>query len=213
MTMAFQQRGVTLIGPTRRDGQPPQMAYPMQEIAAQIFAIGAGQTLSHVMVVGAARKVGTSFIVQCLADTLSGNGNRVLIVEVRPDQSDRGDLSRLLANPVTSSTGQMVRLRLGHAEVMTLMAPGSTTFEQVTLGLRERFEIVLWDMPPPGLATPTAVAARLMDGVILVVETNRTTKRVLSHVASRLRASQAPLLGVVMNRIRKRLPGWLDGVV
>jgi len=71
---------------------------------------------------------------------------------------------------------------------------------------------VLWDLPPPGHTTPTAVAARQMDGVILVVQNDRTTRRALRYATERLRSQDAHILGVVLNRVRRRLPRWLDRI-
>ena len=119
-------------------------------------------------------------------------------------------LPRMLAAPDMTSTEQPMTLQLGVDEVMALTAPGSTAFEQVSRSLQQRFDVVLWDLPPPGHAAPTAVAARLMDGVILVVQNDRTTRRALRYATERLRSQDAHILGVVLNRVRRRLPRWLD---
>jgi len=121
-------------------------------------------------------------------------------------------LRRLLAAPDTTSTEQPMTLQLGVDEVMALIAPGSNAFEQVSRSLQERFDVVLWDLPPPGHTTPTAVAARQMDGVILVVQNDRTTRRALRYATERLRSQDAHILGVVLNRVRRRLPRWLDRI-
>ena len=209
MNVSLRQNGLT----TRpRDGQiiqATELAYPMQEIAAQIFSAGAMRGVRHIMLTGASPKVGTSFVTNGLADTLSVSGHRVLIIELLTKQADCMTLPRLLADPGMTLEHKMT-LQVGRDEILTLVAPGSRVFEQVSLALLGRFDIVLWDLPPPGHVAPTAVAARLMDGVVLVVQDNSTTRRALGYATSRLRAHEARMLGVVMNRVRKRVPEWLD---
>ena len=78
------------------------------------------------------------------------------------------------------------------------------TFRQMSQRLQLRFDTVLWDMPPPATNSPTAIAAELMDGVILVVEAGHTTRSALSFAANRIRDNNGRLLGVVMNRVRRR---------
>jgi Mrp family chromosome partitioning ATPase len=195
---------------TRRgtDARNTQLSYPMLEIAARIFRKPPQRHVRHIMVTGAMRRVGTSFITRGLAETLSLGATRVLIVEILPELGQPNELPRLLEAPPTLSAEQPTMLRLGSAEFMALIAPGSPQFAEISSRLGERFDIVIWDMPPPGMATPTAVAAELMDGVMLVIEAGRTSRRALVYAAERLRGSNATTLGVVMNRAASRQPGW-----
>lgn len=210
--MNISYRQAAIVTRTRRSAgnRDTRLAYPMLEIAARIFRKPPERHLRHIMVTGAMRRVGTSFIARGLADTLSVAATRVLVVEILPESGQPDELPRLLEAPDTASAEHPTTLRLGSAEFMALIAPGSANFADVSARLAERFDIVIWDMPPPGMATPTAVAAELMDGVALVIETGRTRRRALAYATERLRASNAAMLGVVMNRASGRLPRWLD---
>jgi Mrp family chromosome partitioning ATPase len=211
--MNLSHREARLAGraPRHSDGQQTELAYPMLEIAARIFRTPAQRHLRHIMVTGAMRRVGTSFIARSLANALSLGATRVLIVEVQPAQEAPDELPRLLEAPAMTSAEQPTTLRLGSTEFMGQIAPGSAHFADVSIRLSERFDIVIWDMPPPGMATPTSVAAELMDGVMLVIENGRTSRRALVYAAERLRTSDATMLGVVMNRVSSKRPNWLGG--
>ena len=210
MNVSYPRNKLTVAPAGGRSAPPADLAVPMQEIAAKVFAGGSERTLRHIMVTGVTRKVGTSFIARGLAESLSAGGQAVLIIELSADRTDGMTLPRLLAEPDMASSEQPLTLQLGLAEVTALVAPGSSMFEQVSRGLQERFDSVVWDLPPPGQRAPTAVASRLMDGTILVAENDRTTRRALTFATARLRAQEARLLGVVLNRIRRRVPRWLD---
>jgi len=210
MNVSYRRADLT-VRPT--EGRPKQaiaLAYPMQEIAAQIFSRPGAHPVRHIMLAGATRKVGTSFVANGLADTLSASGQRVLIIQLVVDRTDGMTLPRLLATPEMDAPEQKTTLQVGADEIVALVAPGSLAFEQVSMAVTGRFDVVLWDLPPPGLDAPTAVASRLMDGVVLVVRTERTTRRALAYAAERLHANNARMLGVVMNRVRRSAPRWLD---
>ena len=210
--ISFRQNDLAVAPREGRMVKTSALSYPMQEVAAQLFAAETRRPLRHIMLAGVTRKVGTSSVARALSDSVAAGGSRVLIIELNTNQSDCSTLPRLLAAPDTTSTEQPMTLQLGVDEVMALIAPGSNAFEQVSRSLQERFDVVLWDLPPPGHTTPTAVAARQMDGVILVVQNDRTTRRALRYATERLRSQDAHILGVVLNRVRRRLPRWLDRI-
>jgi Mrp family chromosome partitioning ATPase len=210
--ISYRKTDITVAPRDGRMVKTSAMSYPMQEVAAHLFAAETRHPVRHIMLAGVTRKVGTSSVARGLSDSLAAGGSRVLIVELSIGQSDCMTLPRLLAAPDIASTEQPMTLQLGVDEVMAVISPGSTTFEQISRSLQERFDVVLWDLPPPGHAAPTAVAARLMDGVILVVQNDRTTRRALRYATERLRSQDAHILGVVLNRVRRRLPRWLDRI-
>lgn len=186
------------------------LAYSMQEIAANVFHEPMLEPrLHHYMVVGAARKVGTSFVARGLAQTLGLSGHRVLLIEVLRRRPGQGELSRLLASPATASVQHPMVLKVGSSEIAPLVLPGSQAFGEMSRLLHTHFDAVIWDVPPPAPASPGVVIARLMDSVMLVIEANRTQRAAAAYAADRLRDGRGRLLGVVMNRIPRRTPGWL----
>jgi len=61
--------------------------------------------------------------------------------------------------------------------------------------------MVLFDSPPIGVVTDAAVLARVMDGVILVVDAGKTHKRVFPRILNLFGNAKEKILGIVLNRI------------
>jgi Mrp family chromosome partitioning ATPase len=74
---------------------------------------------------------------------------------------------------------------------------------------RESFSAVIIDGPHPVSHPYTLLLCRDMDGVVLVVESERTRKRSAIWVAREVEDAGGRLVGVVLNRRRWRIPAWL----
>ena len=85
----------------------------------------------------------------------------------------------------------------------------SAQFERVLAGLRGRFPHVLVDLPSLASAGMTAEWAATADRVAIVVEADRTRWQSVAVANERLAASGAIVEGVVMNKRRFPIPGWL----
>jgi polysaccharide biosynthesis transport protein len=72
-------------------------------------------------------------------------------------------------------------------------------FARVLEELKERFDLILLDSPPVGAVTDAAIAAPQVDGVVLVVRADRTTRDTLANAVRQLKDVKANLLGVVLN--------------
>ncbi len=66
---------------------------------------------------------------------------------------------------------------------------------------KESFDVVLFDTPPIGLVTDAAIISRVMDGSIMVVQSGKTSKRILSHVYKLLIDAKANVIGILLNRV------------
>jgi capsular exopolysaccharide synthesis family protein len=72
--------------------------------------------------------------------------------------------------------------------------------------LRARFDWVILDGPPVTVYSDAAVLAPLVDGVVLVVEAERTRWEVVSQARRTLEESGGRILGAVLNRQRYHIP-------
>ena len=71
----------------------------------------------------------------------------------------------------------------------------------VLMRLREQFDYIFIDSPP---LIPVSDAVRLstmVDGVVLLVKAQETTRDMLKEACSRFRSAQATILGVVLNQL------------
>lgn len=185
-----------------------RLSLPMQELMARVLREARLRKLNQLMIVGVARKVGASFIAVQAAEELAAAFGLILVVEVSADAGDQeqleGDLERLRV------PGQTVaRVKLSLSTCLRLFGIGNDATEALFARLQQRFALVVWDMPPPTLSPVSMVAAKCMDGVVLVVHANKTRRQVAQYAGRRLQESGGELLGVVLNRTWNFIPEWL----
>jgi Mrp family chromosome partitioning ATPase len=76
--------------------------------------------------------------------------------------------------------------------------------------LRASYGLMLVGLPAAGEWAHTSALAAMLDGVLLVIEAERTQARVAQRVKEYLESLGARLLGVVLSGARQHLPPWLD---
>ena len=72
-----------------------------------------------------------------------------------------------------------------------------------------RWDIVLLDCPPLLAHPGSAVIAAQTDAAILIVQAEKTRLQVAGKALENLRAQNAEVLGVILNRVNFYVPGWL----
>ena len=65
---------------------------------------------------------------------------------------------------------------------------------------RVRFDFVLLDSPPVAMLTDATIVAGVADGVIMVVECGKTSKRILARIQQLLEHAKARVIGMVFNK-------------
>ena len=78
---------------------------------------------------------------------------------------------------------------------------GSQKMHEILTRLREQFDYIFIDSPPLIAASDAVRLSSMVDGVVLVVNGQETTRDVLKEACSRLQYAQAKVLGVVLNRV------------
>ncbi len=77
----------------------------------------------------------------------------------------------------------------------------SKRFEEVIDKLKEAFDMIVIDSPPVQLVSDALVLSRLVDSVVYVVRADSTAYQMAQNGIKRLRAVNAPLIGVVLNQL------------
>ena len=75
--------------------------------------------------------------------------------------------------------------------------------------LQREFGFIVFDLPTANELSPCFALAAKFDGVLLVIEAERVKSEVARWVKQQLVQSGAKLLGVILNKRREHLPGWL----
>lgn len=80
---------------------------------------------------------------------------------------------------------------------------GSDNFKEFIRIAEEKFDIVIFDTPPLGSVIDCAIISALIDGVIIVIETNAIEYQKAQKVKEQLEKANARILGVVLNKMQK----------
>ena len=81
---------------------------------------------------------------------------------------------------------------------------GSVRMQEILLEAKARFDVVLLDSPPLLAVTDAAVLATMVDGVVLVIRTERTKRDAVRRALGHIRSVRGRLLGAVLNDVDMR---------
>jgi Mrp family chromosome partitioning ATPase len=179
-----------------------------------------------VMFIGSHSNEGTSTVARQLAKTASLRlGKSVLLIDLdrsRPefqvfvDVAPECDLEEVIKTdaPVEraycqvedSSLYVMPLFQQSSLNPRTLDSAKNTMFWET---LRDRFDMIIMDTPPATLFPDGLAMVRQVDGVILVVEAEKTRWPVALSVKEKIIKNGGNLLGIVFNKRRFYIPEWL----
>jgi succinoglycan biosynthesis transport protein ExoP len=169
---------------------------------------------------------GVTTVVRRLAQGVCGELGQAIVVDTnlraaweRPASAPerRPGLTELLLDALPLDAV----LEIDAATQLHLLPPGSGTprasamlassaLQRVVRQLRARYQWVLLDMPPVGLYPDAGAIARLADGVILVVEAERTRVEAVMQAQRSIFRGGGKVLGSILNRYGDQLPAWID---
>ena len=81
---------------------------------------------------------------------------------------------------------------------------GSKRMFSLYTALKERYDWIIIDSPPILPVSDSIILSKIVDGVILVVDTNETDRELLNHSKEQLQNVGANIIGVVMNKVDKK---------
>ncbi|MCD8356305.1 MAG: CpsD/CapB family tyrosine-protein kinase [Clostridia bacterium] len=85
---------------------------------------------------------------------------------------------------------------------------GSTIFSELLISIKEHFVFVIVDAPPVGRVIDYAVIAALMDGTLIVVDTQHNSYRQIRRVKTQIEKTGGKILGVVLNKVSSKDRGY-----
>jgi protein-tyrosine kinase len=75
--------------------------------------------------------------------------------------------------------------------------------------LKESYRFILVDSPEVIPYVDSCIVSRMVDGVIVVVEANRTRSEVADHAIEKLELAGANILGLILNKREYHIPEWI----
>jgi len=86
---------------------------------------------------------------------------------------------------------------------------GSVKMNNLLKDLKQRYDYVIVDTPPIIPVTDAGVIGAQTDGVIMVIQANRTQKGVVEHGEDLLRQADAKILGYILTNVQYHIPAYL----
>ena len=191
------------------------LRHRFDEMKVNLFTGHARESLRFLMVVGSARGDGVSSIAHQLAASLARDPDaRILLVNA--------DLATASGSTRHSAVQEMRRhwsdadvppnlfmLPGGESEVDPVVLFQSRRFDAFMAEAARQFDHVVIDAPPLDEAPGSAVLAGKVDGVILLVDAQRTRRKIALRAKQRIESAGGNVIGCVLNRRRYHLPRWL----
>ncbi|MBL8701927.1 MAG: polysaccharide biosynthesis tyrosine autokinase [Alphaproteobacteria bacterium] len=173
-----------------------------------------------VLVASALDGEGKSSIAAALARIGALDGLRTLLIEGdlrRPSIAQLlgrglqgGGLERALAAPDALAEATTFDLPTGLsvlAAAAAIDAPhralAEPTLRELLAGARASFDLVVVDAPPVMLVSDAILIAEHCDAIVLVVESERTARSLVSEAVARLASAGRPIAGVVLSKSAK----------
>ncbi len=85
----------------------------------------------------------------------------------------------------------------------------SDTFKRLLQNARETFNLVILDAPPITHCAESRYLSGKVDGVILVLEAEKTRRHIALEAKKNIENAGGKLLGVILNKVKYRIPEWL----
>lgn len=85
---------------------------------------------------------------------------------------------------------------------------GNSKFETLINNARENYDYVIIDCPPVGSVIDAAIVAKRCDGIIIVIESDNVSYKMVQKVKSQLEKSGCRILGAVLNKVELSGKGY-----
>jgi capsular exopolysaccharide synthesis family protein len=86
---------------------------------------------------------------------------------------------------------------------------GSPKMKNLISALKAKYDYIIFDSPPIITVTDARVIGSQTDGILMVIQANRTQKGVVEHSKTLLSQAHARLLGYVLTNIQYHIPAYI----
>ena len=170
---------------------------------------------------------GTSTITREFGKVASGKfGKSVLLLDTDPQKTSQllfFDIKSGYSLEESYRNGEPIDKALCQVGVSSLFVvrtfskPLSSTLEDydslnegdIWNNLKQRFDLILIDSPPANISPSSLAFSRKMDGVVLVLEAEKTRWQVVESVKEKIIKNGGKILGVVLNKRKYYIPKFI----
>lgn len=194
------------------------------ELKINFLARYTHEAVKSVLFVGTSRGDGASTAAFNFANSLAQDLDvRVLFInadlrapaasETKPDSQRASGLTSLANSemhvPSTALHGNVHVLPSGRNYADPAVLFQSKRFDAFMAQVTEQFDYVVIDGPPLDEAPESIALSTKVDGVILVINSQHTRRKIALRAKKRIEEVGGKLLGVVLNRRKYYVPDWL----
>lgn len=208
------------------DSQSP-VAEQYRTLRTNIQAINSKHPIKAITVTSSIHSEGKTITAVNLAISMAQDLNKkqVLLVDADLRRSRVGKylgikpdlgLADLISNGshldealVNIGIGNLTVLPAGKSPQNPAEILGSVKMRFLISLLRSRFDHIIIDSPPIIPVTDAGVIGAQTDGVIMVVQANRTQKGIVKHSEGLLKQAQAKVLGYILTNIQYHIPAYI----
>jgi capsular exopolysaccharide synthesis family protein len=226
-TRKKEARGPGLKIESQRNASIADVAEHCDRLRAHLSTRYPGAAMKVILFVGISSGSGASTAAANFAASLAQDeDSKVLLMDAnyrsaKKQESDaplgesagRLDLAHLLDDPTpvcpVPGPSNLYILPRGKPTSMPLSLFQSDAFDELLRKLREEFKYVVIDGPALQGFPESVVLSRKADGVILVLESEKTRKRTAQSAKEQIEGAGGKLLGVVLNKRKYYIPNWL----
>ena len=213
--------GLNLV--TQNDSKNPA-AEAYKVIRTSIQFAQAGNQLKTIAVTSCTPNEGKSTTIANLAVVLTQTGKSVLLIDCdmrNPTVHKNFKLSNKVGLSSCISMGTALADAVQETGIENLDALtggvippnpsellGSERMQHILARAKEEYDYVLLDTPPVLPVTDALVLSRMVDGVILVLDSGEIKVEMARDVKNQLVQAEANILGVVLNKVRSEHHGY-----
>lgn len=206
------------------DNPKTQFAEALRTLRTGVLLSGLDKSHRRLLITSSVPSEGKTTVALNLAQALSqmhkvllidGDMRRPSVAAVLGDQAPSKGLSQFIAGEAKISDC-VHQLDGTNAYLMTagvippnpLELISSQKFSDALANLSKVFDYIVIDAPPSLAVSDALVLSRLVDGVLYVVRSDSSPQAAVQAGIKRLRRVDAPLIGVILNRVGERSHGY-----
>ena len=202
----------------------PQVVEEYHRMKRTLLATDPEKKIKTILFLSSTTGEGTSTALKNFAITLASGGERVLLVDANlrnPSLHDSFNLEKIIGLTELLSGNLTLKDVIKKTEVKNLSVitsgvPPSNPFslfesnslEYLIAQMKTQADWVLFDSPPINAYNDACPLAAKMDGVVMVVEAEKTRWEVAQNAKDRINNGKVNLLGTILNRRKIHIPDW-----
>lgn len=192
-----------------------QVAESCRAIRTNLLFMTTDQPARHILVTSPSPQEGKTTVAINLAIVMAQSGSRVLLVDTdmrRPRvhrafgfKSRKGISTMVLGESTMADSIQATPipgldvLPCGTTPPNPAELIHTESFQKVLAELSRHYDRLVFDSPPVGVVTDAAVLSKFVDGTVLIVKSQQTTRDAAAYAAGTLQDIGANILGAVLN--------------